>query len=271
VLVADNGSAMDGAGPDAGPAQAVAQEIRAAGGEAAACTGDLSTEAGAAEAVAATVGAFGRIDGLLHNASSVPDLRPVNELSSHDLEVVLRINAFGGLWLARAAWPHMAAQGYGRILYTTSVGVYGQAGTAPYSAAKGAILGVMRTLAQEGPAHGVLVNAIAPSARTRMTENFLASAYADWLFETMPPEKIAVAAAFLMSEACTLNGEVVALGGGRIARIAFAESDGVITSGESIEEVRDAMPKVLADERWFRPRDLAERSARVAAMLGFKG
>jgi NAD(P)-dependent dehydrogenase (short-subunit alcohol dehydrogenase family) len=271
VLVADNGSALDGGGGSAGPAQSVVDEIEAAGGEAAACTSDLSTEAGAAEAVEACVQAFGRIDGLLHNASTVPELKPVERMSSHDLEMVLRINTFAGLWMSRAAWPHMQREKYGRILLTTSVGVYGQAGTAPYSAAKAAQLGVMRTLALEGAADGIYVNVIAPSARTRMTENFLASGYAKWLFETMPPEKISVAAAFLVSDACQLNGEVIALGGGRVARIMFAETDGVITPGETIEQVRDAMPEVLADKRWFYPKDLAVRSARVAAMFGFKG
>jgi NAD(P)-dependent dehydrogenase (short-subunit alcohol dehydrogenase family) len=271
VLVADNGSAMDGAGSSAGPAQSVVDEIKAAGGEAAACAADLSTEAGAVEAVEACVQAFGRIDGLLHNASTVPELKPVDRMSSHDLDVVLRINTYAGLWMSRAAWPHMQREKYGRILLTTSVGIYGQGGTSPYSAAKAAQLGVMRTLALEGAADGIHVNVIAPSARTRMTENFLASDYAKWLFKTMPPEKISVAAAFLMSEVCQLNGEIIALGGGRVARIVFAETDGVITPGETIEQVRDAMPAVMADKRWFYPKDLAERSARVAAMFGFKG
>jgi NAD(P)-dependent dehydrogenase (short-subunit alcohol dehydrogenase family) len=271
VVVADNGSAMDGEGTSAGPAETVAAEIEAAGGRAVACMADLSTEAGANEAVARTVEAFGRIDGVLHNASTVPELRTTDLLNSHDLEVVMRINTFAGLWLSRAAWPHMQRQKFGRILFTTSVGIYGQEGTAPYSAAKAAALGIMRALAVEGARDGIHVNAIAPSARTRMTEKFLASAYAKWLFDTMPPEKISVAAAFLMSEACDLNGEVVALGGGRLARLTFAETEGVIRSGSSIEEVRDAMPEVMADSRWFYPKDLAVRSAKVAAMFGFKG
>jgi NAD(P)-dependent dehydrogenase (short-subunit alcohol dehydrogenase family) len=270
VVVADNGVAMDGAAASAGPAQTVVEEIRGEGGEAVPCTADLATEEGCTAAVAAGLEAFGRIDGVLHNASTVPELAPVEHLSSHDLEVVLRINTFAGLWLARAAWPHMARHGYGRILYTTSVGIYGQAGTAPYSAAKAAVLGIVRTLAQEGADQGIRVNAIAPSAKTRMTEHFLTSDYAQWLFRQMPPEKIATTAAFLMSEACELNGEIIALGGGRIARIAFAETDGVMTSSDSIEEVRDLMPRVLADERVFHPKDLAERSARVSAMFGFK-
>jgi hypothetical protein len=165
----------------------------------------------------------------------------------------------------------MQRRKYGRILFTTSVGIYGQEGTALYCAAKAAQLGVMRALALEGERDGILVNVIAPSARTRMTEAFLSSAYGQWLFETMPPEKISLAAAYLMSEACRLNGEVIALGGGRVARIAFAETEGVMGCGDTIEQVRDAMPEVLADENYFYPRSVAERSAKVAALFGFEG
>jgi NAD(P)-dependent dehydrogenase (short-subunit alcohol dehydrogenase family) len=271
IVVADNGSAMDGEDPSSTPAESVVAEIKAAGGEAVACTANLATEDGSSEAVAATVRAFGRIDGLLHNASTVPDLVPADKLSSHDIEIVLKVNAFAGLWMARAAWPHMLKNGFGRILYTTSVGVYGQDGTSPYSAAKGAAIGIMRSLADEGGKAGIFVNVIAPSARTRMTERHLSAAYAEWLFKTMPPEKVSVAAAYLMSEDCRLNGEILSLGGGRIGRIVLGENEGVMASGESIEEVRDAIPRVMADTDFFYPKNLAERSARISALFGYKG
>lgn len=271
VLVADNGSGLYGEKPSAGPAETVAAEIRAAGGTAVACTADLAVEAGSGQAIEATLDHFGRIDGLLHNASTVPELVTTDRLSSHDLEVVLRINTFAGLWLARAAWPHMVRQHYGRILYTSSVGIYGSEGTAPYCAAKAASIGIMRCLASEGSKHGVFVNVVAPSARTRMTERHLTAAYGEWLFKTMPPEKVSVGAAYLMSEACTINGEAFTMGGGRIGRFVIGENEGFIGSGESLEEVADAMPQVLNDTRFFYPKDVAERSMTVAALLGFKG
>lgn len=271
VIVADNGVAMDGAADSPDTAEAVVAEIAAAGGDAVACTADLAAEAGSSQAVEAALAAFGRIDGILHNASTVPDITPADLLSSNDIDFVMRINAYAGLWLARAAWPHMAKQGFGRFVYTTSVGIYGQDGTAPYSAAKGAMIGIMRTLAEEGAKHGILVNAIAPSARTRMTERFLSSAYGEWLFRTMPPEKVSVAAAYLMSEDCSLNGEILTLGGGRVGRMVLGENEGVVREGASIEEVREIIPEVIADEAYFFPRNVAERSAKVAALLGFKG
>lgn len=271
VVVADNGVAMDGEDASAGPAESVVAEIIAAGGEAVPCTADLASEIGSQMAVETAVRAFGTISGVLHNASTVPALTPPDAIASRDLDLVLRVNASAGLWLARAAWPHMIRQKYGRILYTTSAAIFGAEGNAPYATAKAAVIGTMRCLAAEGARHGIHVNVVAPSARTRMTEGFLSSAYADWLFKTMPPEKVAAGAAYLMSAACNVTGEIFSMGGGRIARILIAETEGVIGAGASIEEVRDALPSVMADREAFYPKDLTERSAKVAALLGFPG
>lgn len=214
--------------------------------------------------------AFGRIDGILHNASTVPDLTPVDALSTLALDRVLDINVKAGLWLARAAWPHFTEQGYGRMLYTTSAAIFGAAGNVSYAAAKGAVIGMVRCLAVDGKPHGIRVNALAPSARTRMTESFLSSAYGEWLCRTMPPEKVTGTAAFLMSEVRSLTGEIFGLGGGRVARIALAESEGVILPDPSSEAVREALPELMAKAAMFHPATLEERSAKVAALLGYR-
>jgi NAD(P)-dependent dehydrogenase (short-subunit alcohol dehydrogenase family) len=271
VLVVDNGSAMDGSDPAIGPADSVVEEIRANGGNAAAFTADISTETGSIQLVESCLDAFGRIDGLLHNASTLPDLVSIENLSSRDLDQVMRVNPFAALWITRAAWPHMLKQHYGRIVYTTSTGVYGNLGNAPYAAAKAATISLMRCVAVEGAGKNIIVNAISPASRSRMTERFHGSAYADWFLSTMAPEKVAVAAAYLMSEECETYGEIFAVGGGRIARITIAETEGVIGNGESIEEVRDAMSQVLTDTSFFYPKDFAERSVKIAALFGFDG
>ncbi|RZK00809.1 MAG: SDR family NAD(P)-dependent oxidoreductase [Novosphingobium sp.] len=271
VVVADNGTAMDGGETSQAPAEAVVAEIVAAGGQAVACTADLATEAGAEAAVAASVAAFGRIDGLAHFASPCPDLKAVDRLSSRDLELVMRVNPFAALWMARAAWPHMARQHYGRIVFMPSGAIYGAMGNTDYAAAKAAYLGITRCLALEGLRDNVRVNAVSPSATTRMTERFHPSAYAAWFHATMPPEKVAAGAAYLLSEDCAVNGEIFAMGGGRIARITIAENEGAIGGIGSIEEVRALMPQVLADEAFFHPKDLGERSGKVAALFGFDG
>lgn len=271
VVVADNGAAMDGESASTGPAETVVAEIVGAGGKAVACTADLACEAGAAAAVAASVEAFGRIDGIVHFASPCPDLKAADRLSSRDLELVMRVNPFAALWMARAAWPHMARQHYGRIVLMPSGAIYGAMGNTDYAAAKGAYVAITRCLALEGPKDNVRVNAISPSARTRMTERFHPSAYAEWFYQTMQPEKVAVTAAWLLSEDCNVNGEIFAVGGGRIARMMIAENEGVIGSGASIEEVGAMMPGVMADDRFFHAKDLGERSAKVASLFGFDG
>jgi NAD(P)-dependent dehydrogenase (short-subunit alcohol dehydrogenase family) len=271
VIVADNGTAMDGEDPDLGPAKAVVAEIEAAGGRAVAFTADLSVEASAGEAVETCLATFGRIDGIVHYASTCPNPAPAEQLSTRDLDLVMRINPFAALWLARAAWPHMAAKRHGRIVYLSSGGAYGALGATTYGAAKAAIIGVMRCLALEGISQGILVNAIAPSARSRMTERFQASAYADWFLQTMAPEKVAVAVAWLLSDACDVHGEIFAIGGGRISRITLAENEGTFETSTSIEEVGDMIAQVMADQRFFYPGNLGDRSAKVAALFGFDG
>ena len=271
IVVADNGVAMDGEDPDARPAETVVAEINAGGGAAVACTADIGTETGSKHAVEASLDAFGRIDGIVHYASTSPDLQTADRLSSTALELVMRVNCFAGLWMARAAWPHMVGQRFGRVVYMPSAGVYGALGNTDYAAAKAAYIGMMRCLALEGAKHGILVNAVAPSARTRMTERFHPSAYADWFFETMTPEKVAVGVAYLLSEECEIHGEIFAMGGGRIARVVLAESEGVIGAGSSIEEVREVMGRVMADTKFFHPKDLSERSRAVAELFGFRG
>ncbi len=267
IIVADNGAAMDGADASQAPAEAVTREITA--GMAIACTADIATEAGAAAAVQAALTAFGRIDAIAHLASTSPNLTPADQLCSHDLDLVMRVNAMAGLWLARAAWPQMRQQNYGRIILATSAGIYGSHGNAHYAAAKAAQIGALRCLAIEGRANGIRVNGIAPSARTRMTERFTPSAYAEWFFNTMKPEAVATGAAYLLSEACEISGEILSLGGGRIARIVLSECEGVLAAGGSIEDVRDVMPQLMTDSNFFHPQDLAERSTKVAAFLGF--
>jgi hypothetical protein len=183
----------------------------------------------------------------------------------------MRVNCYAGLWMARAAWPQMQRQGYGRVVFMSSAGIYGSTGNAPYAAAKAAVIGAMRCLALEGAAHGIGVNVVAPAALTRMTERLPASDYADWFAATMRPEKVSGAVAFLLSEACEVSGEMFHVGGGRLARLRLAESDGVLLADDTIEAAQAAVPAALAETEFFYPRDLIERSAKVAERLGYGG
>lgn len=271
VVISDNGTAIDGSAPSTAPAEAVVAEIEAAGGKAVSCTANIATEAGSSQAVRACLDAFGRIDGILHNASCLPDLGPVDKLSSSQFDLVMRVNPFAAFWMTRAAWPHMVAQRYGRIIYLTSGVIYGALGNVPYATAKSACIGMMRCIAREGAEHGIFANVISPAARTRMTENLAASAFRDWFHKTMLPGKVSVGAAYLLSEECKISGEVFSFMGGRIARITLAENEGAVGPGSSIEEVRETMPRVMADTRFFYPRDMTERLSKLAEQFGFKG
>jgi NAD(P)-dependent dehydrogenase (short-subunit alcohol dehydrogenase family) len=272
VVVADNGAAMDGQQPSARPAESVVDEIRTTGGEAIACTADIATEAGSNQAVETTVNGFGRIDGILHNASTAPNLASADELSTRDMDLVLRVNAYAGLWLTRSAWRHMAGQRYGRILYLTSgAGLYGAEGNAPYAAAKSAYLGIMRSLAPEAARNGIGINLISPIALTRMTDRLPPSDYAEWFAQVMRPEKVAVVAAYLMSEDCRISSEIFHVGGGHISRLTIAESEGFAGSCATIEEVRAAMPGIMVDTRFFHASNLGESMMRISQELGYRG
>ena len=269
LLVADSGVDVDGSGGDASVAELVADEIRSAGGEAVACTVNLAEEKGAARAVATCVDTFGRIDGIIHNASSVPRLAPVADLPSEDFDLCMRVNVYGGFWLTRAAWPHMAEHGYGRIVYTTSGAFYGSPGAIAYGAAKSALIGLARGFAAAGTPAGIRVNVLAPSARTRMHgTSDPASPYMAWLFRTMVAEKVSTGAAYLVSEACGLTGEILSFEGGHISRVMLAENEGFFGTGDTIEEVRDAVPTVLADTRYVYPKTLNERMLWSAEKFG---
>jgi NAD(P)-dependent dehydrogenase (short-subunit alcohol dehydrogenase family) len=269
LVVADSGVNVDGSGGDASVAELVAEEIRSAGGEAVACTVNLADEKGAIGAVAACVDAFGRIDGIIHNASSVPRPAPIADLPSDDFDLCMRVNAYGAFWLTRAAWPQMAGQGYGRVVYTTSGAFYGSPGAVAYGAAKSALIGLARAFAVAGTPAGIRVNVLAPSARTRMHGTAdPSSPYMAWLFQTMVAEKVSTGAAYLVSEACELNGEILSLEGGHISRVTIAENEGYFGAGDTIEEVRDAVPAVVADPRYVHPKTLNERMLWSAEKFG---
>lgn len=268
IVVADSGVEVSGAGGSASVAEAVVEEIRSAGGEAAACAADLSTEDGSIAAVQSCLTAFGRIDGIIHNASTVPAPATVEALSTHEFDLCMRVNAYAGFWLTRAAWPHMVEQQYGRIVYTTSGAIFGSAGGVAYAAAKSAYIGLMKSFAVQGAPLGIYLNALAPSARTRMTEGVQSSPYMDWLLGTMVPEKVSIGAAYLVSEACQVQGEMLSFEGGHMSKIALAENTGILGPGESIEEIREGVSQVVDDPRYIYPKNLNERMLWSAELFG---
>ena len=171
VVVNDLGGARDGSGGSATAAEAVVAEIAAAGGEAMANAASV-TDAAAVEAMVAEVMArWGRVDILVNNAGILRD-KSFAKMELADFQLVMDVHLMGAVHCTKAVWDIMRAQNYGRIVMTTSSsGLFGNFGQANYGAAKMALVGLMQTLAIEGAKNDIRVNALAPTAHTRMTED----------------------------------------------------------------------------------------------------
>ncbi|WP_405559300.1 SDR family oxidoreductase [Streptomyces canus] len=225
LVVNDLGVGLDGTpGPD-NPASLVAEEIRAAGGEAVAHGGDIATADGAASLVRAALETYGRLDTLVNNAGFLRDRMLVN-LDEEDWDAVTRVHLKGHflpLKHAAAHWRTEAKAGRtptARIINTSSgAGLLGSVGQGNYSAAKAGIVALTLVAAAELARYGVQVNAIAPAARTRMTEQTFADTMAAPTdgFDVMAPENVSPLVVWLGSEASAgVTGRVFEAEGGRI-------------------------------------------------------
>ena len=255
VVVNDLGVAIsdtDGSGdaPAENPAHAVVDEIVAAGGEAVASTDSVATEAGGQAIVQAALGAFGRIDVLINNAGVVRS-SPFEDYDDELLWPVLESQIGGHFHVTRAAWPALQRAGYGRVLNLSSgAGLWGVPQMTGYSAAKMAIVGLTRALAQEGAAHGIAVNVIAPCAKTR-PGGFGPIPPSPALFEWLSLDVVAPVAAWLVHDDCDVSGECFTVGGGYVGRVAVAVNDGRRWDRPMTpESVRDGWRDVMADTGW---------------------
>lgn len=224
VIVNDLGTSLDGDGISEGPAHEVVETIRSFGGEAVANGADVANFAQAKEMIEQAVDTFGRLDILVNNAGFVRDRMLVNA-EEDEWDAVLRVHLkghFAPLRHAAAHWRADAKAGrtpVARVINTSSgAGLQGSVGQAAYSAAKGGIASLTLVAAQELSRYGVSVNAIAPSARTRMTEGPFANTMAtpEDGFDRMDPANVSPIVAWLASADCSINGRVLEVEGGTI-------------------------------------------------------
>jgi NAD(P)-dependent dehydrogenase (short-subunit alcohol dehydrogenase family) len=207
---------------DVDGAEAVAGEIRAAGGEALAGTASVSDRDAIGALVERAMAAFGRIDILVNHAGIIRD-KTFAKLQYEDFIAVMEVHVTGAFVCTKAVWDIMRQQNYGRIVMTTSSsGLYGNFGQSNYSAAKMALVGLANTLALEGAKYDVRVNALAPTAQTRMTDGLLPPAAA----EILKPETIAAGLLFLASEEAPTRA-VLCAGGGGFERAYVTLTEGV--------------------------------------------
>jgi NAD(P)-dependent dehydrogenase (short-subunit alcohol dehydrogenase family) len=264
VLVNDLGGALDGSGSSLTAADRVVDEITAAGGIAVANHDSVATAEGGQGIVQAAIDAFGRVDVLVNNAGILRD-KAFHKMDDSMIEAVINVHLKGALYVSQPAFCLMREQGYGRIVNTSSAsGLFGNFGQANYGAAKAGLAGLTRVLAIEGASHGIQVNAIAPIAATRMTQDILGP-----LADKVSPASVSPLVAYLAHEECAVNGHVYSVAGGRIARIFVAETHGVVLSQNTSEEIQSklALIDVMDVERYYLPASLEDETTIIAKAL----
>jgi NAD(P)-dependent dehydrogenase (short-subunit alcohol dehydrogenase family) len=247
-VVNDLGGSMSGRGSSAEPAAEVVEEIGEAGGVAVVDANDVSTAEGGRALIASAIERFGRIDALVNNAG-IMRWADFPDVSAEEFERHLAVHLSGSFHTTRAAWPHMAERGYGRIVMTTSSGVFGLPNNTSYAAAKGGVIGLMRSLAQAGAPHGIKASCVAPAAYTRMAGKGDPP-------PAMAPELVAPMVAFLAHEDCPVSGEIYTAGFGRFARLFLASTEGVVVDQPTVEDVAEHWDAINAEPGYQVPDSL---------------
>jgi NAD(P)-dependent dehydrogenase (short-subunit alcohol dehydrogenase family) len=227
VVVNDLGGARDGTGASSSMADKVVSEIQAAGGTAVASHDSVATAAGADSIVKTAVDAFGGIDILVNNAGILRD-KTLLKMEEDQFDVVISVHLKGTWLCTRAAGRRMVEQARGgRIINTTSIaGLMGNFGQSNYGAAKAGIYGLTRVAALELKKHGITVNAVAPIAKTRLTEDL--PMFQGVGEESLGPQHVAPPALFLASElSVDITGAVIGVAGGRLSVFKMVETQGV--------------------------------------------
>ena len=249
IIVNDLGGSMKGEGSDAGPAEDVVREIRAAGGEALANTDSVATPEGGSAIVQAALDHFGRIDVLIHNAGNVR-YGSLEEITQEDFEAVVKVHLMGAFHVVRPAFPIMCKAGYGRIVLTSSIGgLYSIPHGVNYAVSKSGLIGLNNVAALEGADKGVRSNIILPGAVTRMADGLDISQY-----PPMGPELVAPVVGWLAHESCSISGEMLVSMAGRVARALVAETEGVYRPSWSIDDVANEIDGIRDTKNlWMLP------------------
>jgi NAD(P)-dependent dehydrogenase (short-subunit alcohol dehydrogenase family) len=219
-----------------------------AGGEAVANYDNVASEEGGAGIVQTALDAFGQVDIVINNAGILRDVT-FHKMTYDQWDAVVKVHLYGTWNVTKAAWPHLREQSYGRVVVTTSTsGVYGNFGQSNYGAAKLGLVGLVNVLALEGRKYNINVNAVAPIAATRMTEDVMP----EEMLDRLDPAFVSPAVVHLCAEECEDTGIIVLAGGGQYARIAYFQA-----AGAAFDQV-PAVDEVAA--RWGEVTDMANAS-----------
>jgi NAD(P)-dependent dehydrogenase (short-subunit alcohol dehydrogenase family) len=253
VVVADYGVNVDGTGSSPEPAELVAKEIVAAGGEAVPCFASVAEEQGANSIVATALDAFGGLDVVINNAG-ICDPHLFEDMTMERFRRMVDFHYLGTVLVTKAAWPHLLAAPFGCVVNTASEAILGNVPkSTAYSAAKGAVFSFTRALALDSRRYGVRVNAVAPRGITRMSQPAMLARVYDQpeedfvnpFYESLSPEGVTPAVAYLAHESCPLNGELLICGGGRALRLAVFETRGITREVLTPEDIADNLDAVM--------------------------
>jgi NAD(P)-dependent dehydrogenase (short-subunit alcohol dehydrogenase family) len=250
VVVNDFGSHGTGVGSSPERAHEGVAAIVADGGEAVAHFGDVSDPDDANALVAKAIDSFGRIDIVVNNAGFARFVT-LATITSAQFNHFLQVHLLGSLLVTQAAWPQMVDQGYGRVVLTSSSGMFGVPNNACYDAAKGGVYGLMKSLSVEGRSNGILVNGILPSANTPLRSEMVEGTPADSSLAELPdymqtlmrlnesPDLVAPIVCWLSHESCQTTGEAFHAGAGWVSKLLMSQGRGFADAGLTPEKVRD--------------------------------
>ena len=262
VVVNDLGGSVSGEGANKGPAEEVAEEVRAQGGEAVSDGNSVSTPEGGEAIIQTALDTFGRVDIVINNAGILRD-KTFHNTTPELLNPVIDVHLKGAFYVTRPAWIKMREQGYGRVVNTSSgSGVIGNFGQTNYGAAKMGLVGLTRVLALEGAKYNIKVNAIAPVARTRMTEELMGDAVS-----RLDPELVSPLVAWLVHEDVPVSGEIYTVGGGRVARFFIGMTNGYYNPKLTVEDVRDHFSEVRDETGYTVPTNASEEFALLFKLM----
>lgn len=265
VVVNDLGGKSDGTGAGHSMADQVVEEIKKAGGEAVANYDSVSTPEGGEGIIQSALKAFGRVDVVVNNAGILRD-KTFLKLTPEELGIVLDVHLKGAFYVSQPAFRAMKENGYGRFIFTSSAaGLLGNFGQTNYGAAKMGLVGLMNVLAVEGAKYNIKCNTIAPTARTRMTEELLGP-----LAPLLDPETVTPLVVYLGSEACELTHEIFSVGGGRFARMFIGLTPGWVADGGkkvSAEDVQSHIEQIRDPEGYTIPANITDELRILSKVL----
>jgi NAD(P)-dependent dehydrogenase (short-subunit alcohol dehydrogenase family) len=278
VVVNDLGGDMTGDGADTSVADGVVEEIRRAGGVAAASYHSVDSPEGGEAIVRAAAQEFGRLDAVVSNAGIFQTV-PFTDLSPDDWRRMVRVHLDGAFHVSQAAFRVMRSQGYGRFVFiTSSAGLFGQPNSAHYAAAKAGIVGLANVIAIEGAEHGVLANCVLPFGYSRMVTGTVGSREdlepEPGFLHAIEPELVVPAVVFLASRKCDLTHHCYSACAGRFARVFIGLGAGWVAArgtNPTADDVAAHLEEISATEPFIVPTSIFDEVFQVCDQLGIGG